>query len=425
MASLTEITNRKYFSATQWKAYAQTLLNIYAVAVGNRYPFYYTMNDSGYGNWEGHILHVSNTFRWRTTPKTGSNVVIEVNDVQVAETSVDGASGTVDISALGLTLGNVYTITAHCYTADSKITWLGEVVTGSYAAPPTFVDSTVPTIDDFDDVRSGILALDALAACPCSPAERYKITDSIYGKSSDRGGSLYVSRGTFCWMGQDTLGYSFQHGGTAAGDVTTVITLNGSTAYSIGESTGGTFHTGTADISAIVAGFTLGNFYEFLVRTKIENTAKKVKCFCDLRYLNLQSTYAPASTPAIWAHGGQNINEDNLNWYSNLINALFPGSGSEECALYYEYPAVRENPDTGDDSSSVVNHSFTVEHRHKYAHYEPVSAQIPLLTWASSKANLEEDDGDHICDIDKYNIGYGERYQVGNVLYVMESETGE
>jgi hypothetical protein len=423
--SLSPVINRRHFSGTQMNAYSQALLQMYAVAVAPRFPFFKARLDDGKyasGDWEGFIYHVSNAFRWRSTLAAGGRILIRVNGTQIVDTNSDGANGTTDISSLSLNLTQIYSVETDI-TGMGYVDWLGEVITVAYTAPPTFTDGNVLPPTTLSDLRSRILDLGTLAVMPCSPCEHVKVSDAIYGKSSDRGGSLYAAKMEFVYTGADQLNYRISHG-SEHGQVNTIFTIDSTNVLTISEVTGEKTHQAIADLSAYMSGFTLGSFHELKLRTKVENTDKKIPTFCKIYWIAFESTYAPATTPNIWEHGDQDIDQTNLSWYSNLLKALMPGSGSTQAGLYYEYPAVRTN-NYFDDSHLSIHNSYTIRHYDKYLHYEPLSGETPQLTFSSSKASLEEDDGDHICDVDKYNVGYGEYYQVDNVNYALEAPTGE
>ena len=114
-------TNLHYFSATVMNAYSAALLAAYDWATGPVFPFAALNRDT---SWTGFILHTTDTFRYSYNKIGAGTMTIAVNGTTILSSASTGAvSGTAGAAyaALGLTVGQVYTVSATCNTTVSLL----------------------------------------------------------------------------------------------------------------------------------------------------------------------------------------------------------------------------------------------------------------------------------------------------------------
>ncbi len=415
LTALPTFANRNFFSPSAMNRLSDALLEGFGWSVSPVFPFQSTLVvGTGASLWTGYILHTSNTFRYRYTQTGAGTTTVVMGGITILTRTATGLnSNTFSIAAHGFTLGTVYTVVLNTTAATSvDVHWLGESVTPSYTTPPAFANGNVLTPANLTTLRSGIAEVQSCVEMPTASFGWAKRGDPGAGNGEGcdgTGESLTVWRGSI-YHTHNTLRYWFRHG-AGVKKVLTNIYVNAVLEASVEEAT----HDHVVSSTAALTGLTPGTIYPMYVTVELNGTTARDRVFCHLFSLSEESGNT-CTPPPVWAHGGTNISETNLNRYSTIINAIHPGSAAPTSPLYYEQPCIK-----------TLNTKAVIQHRRRWLRYVWDGSGTPELFYGPNqafRANLPSGAGNLRYDMDQVpNLVIGSYFLIDDVYYAQESDT--
>ncbi len=418
LTALPTFTNRNRYSGSAMNRLSDALLEGFGWSVSPVFPFQSTLVvGTGAGLWTGYILHTANTFRYRYTQVGAGTTTIVMGGITILSSAVTGLrSGTINIAAYGFTTGTVYTVTLNTTAVTSvDVHWLGESVTSSYTAPPTFANGNILTPANLTTLRTGISEVQSCVEMPHAPFAFSKRGDPGPGNGEGcdgTGESLMVWRGSI-YHTHNTLVYWFRHG-SGVKKVGTRIYVN---AVLVKEVEVNTRDSGSVTGTVALAALTRGTIYPMYVTVELDGTTARDRVFCHLYELSEISNNT-CTPPPVWAHGGTNISATNLNRYSTIINAIHPAAAAPTSPLYYEQPAVKR-----------LNTKAMIQRRRRWLRYVWSGSNVPQLFYgpqAAFQATLKSVAGNQYYDLDQVpNMVIGSYYLIDDVYYAQETDTPE
>lgn len=426
------------FSATYANQVSKTLRAVKAVADSTRNPskeLELTDNEIV----TGVIQHSYNTLQYTLNNSGTTTITVNGNTLSPAITASGVTSGSYDLTSLSLIEGNFYPVTVISTSSNTVVRLLYEELTETYSAPPDF--STVAAVDvaaNLNQMTDLIRDLVNLAQSPPTTLKRGRSSQSFFQRETDT--ALVTFAG---WLKHihETMTFRFYHtanaGGTASQKSSMLFRVNGTLVFNhqsgnpstatktvqriTGTPTGPGQNAkaervyGTADLSSL--GLTVGTFYRWEVTQKAAGTDQGVDLSAQLEWLGEvnQSTSSWVNPPK-WSHSGQNVNANRLNTWSNDIDLLYPGSGSEESPMYYENHVQWYTP----GETTVY-----LEKRKKYLVYESDGTGTPQIFYGagSTPFQLKAATGYQWTDLDSVpGLFYGNRFKVDDVKFAIQTE---
>jgi hypothetical protein len=422
LIAIPDYTNLSRFHASIMNDYTALLLALYDYATAPTHPFQGVKRANSSDVWQGYILHRADTLRYAYDLIEGRAVTghihVFVNEVDVYDAAVAGYhTGTVDISGLSLTAGQVYPVrVTNVGGYKCTVDWLGETKTIGYTAPPSFSDTNVLDASDLQAIHDSIAEVQSAIERGCMP---FPWANS--GMPGHHNGVICAgsnaSRRPGYWgvfHAHDTLRYRYRHGAQNF-QIHTKVYVNGAEFQSIKEGTFDTLHAGTWDLSGL--GLTKGQIYTVEFTTELDGTVREDEIFCVVYQLSEESDLT-VTPPPIWAHGGQNIDAANLNRYSAILDAIHPGAASPTAPAYYEAPAVR-TPDS---------YRYRIQHRYRWLRYVTRSGKTTEMTYGGgqTKVKLPTGSGNQTYDLTQVpNLGLGEYYDLDDAYYAEEADSSQ
>ncbi len=409
-----------YFPAFLGNALTRDGLDYWSYATAPRQPF--RMMDNEYDNtvddddehlmWEGYILHRSNTFAYNVdviTDKTSVNVY--VNGTKILDLDyLDTQNGTVDITALSLTAGIMYTVTVTANRSgtvstqqlNAEIYYLGETYTGTYTALTAFTVAQVPTAAQLDAIATQMSQLATLADFPLHLRPEVKTTSSW-----SVGNEYNVARYCIFKLG-NYLAYDFTHETVSAGSPRTKISINGTDVVT---QSGGTGASGVYDFSALA--LTIGQACIARIYHDVTGTVSGTNLITTVKNIQTYSTATPPATVPSFTANTDCISHTKLNWFGAMVEDIHPESGTAVIPLVYLYPAHRTQ-----DTSSTVR----MLHRKRYLHYWYDGAGTVNMNWGNGLSqDLPAAAGQNIVDLESINqFSKGQVYSVDEISAAYE-----
>jgi hypothetical protein len=412
--------------------------------------------------WEAWALHASQAAFYRLQIKVNYGDAVNRTWWYLLQVSPDGGSswlsvkeesgtqntyqmkeGEVDVSGLGLTLGQVYkwrlqvAVTGNPEPADAQVHCIPWAIgtrgaVSGWAAPPTFVAGVS------DPAHANALAADAYrlyAALPATsgattqpartevvfPGAWTELTRAVYRY---RQGRLRVGVAGSAWADTTWQWRVKVETDTASAVVYTSALIAGDEAIEP-EDYDWTTHQETIDLAWVdgpayaalqAAGITLthGAWYRVVVEIDTPGDPGRAWAVGAMveRLTNLYaSPQAGYTVPHVWSHGDQDVGPTNLNVYSADLTALY--SGSE--ALHYDAPAV-------DVAADGWGH--TLVHRKRYLRYlAPEGATLHHGAGLGESVGLEASSAWAYLDLETTGLAYGTSYWVYGAIACMEADS--
>ena len=411
--------------------------------------------------WEAWALHTSQTAFYRLEIKVNYGNAIDRTWRYTIQVSVDGGTtwqnvqeetgtqntyqlkeGEVDVTALGLTVGQVYrwrlqvAVVNNPTPADTSvhcIPWaIGtrRAVTG-WVAPPTFtaaVSNPAHANTLASDAQALYTALSPTAGATSQAAKTEvifpgawtELTRAVYRY---RQGRIRVAVAGSAWADTTWQWRVKVETSAASAVVYTSAQIAGDEALEA-EEYDWTTHQETIDLAwtggaayaaLTAAGITLthGAWYRVVVEIDTPGAAGRAWGIGAMieRLTNLNATpLAGYTVPHVWSHGDQDVGPTHLNVYSADLTALY--SGAE--ALHYDAPAV-----------DVVANGWgqTLVHRKRYLRYLATEgATLRHGAGLSESVGLQAATGWTYLDLETTGLAYGTSYWVEGAEACMEAD---
>lgn len=407
--------------------------------------------------WELWALQSSQVFYWRLLVKVNYGNAIDRTWSYRIQASPDGGTtwhdvrtesgaqntyqlrqGTIDISALGLTIGQVYkwrlqvAVTNQPDPADCTvhcIPWaMGTRKTVSgWTTPPTFTAGTSnpahanTLTSDAQALYQALPPADAATSFPSLHTVTFsetweELTRAVYRY---RPSSLYVAVLGSAWgdsswqwrvkLETDSASAVVYTSGTIGGDEATELSeYSWDNNALIGLTTGAP----AAALAAAGITLTLGEWYRVVVEVySVSAPGRAWAAGAAIYRVSGNVAGAGYTVPHLWAHGDQNIGPTYLNQYAASLTALY--SGAEQ--LHLDTPAV----DVVADGSG---HALT--HRRRYLRYRaPKQARIYYGAEMDRTYDPPASEEWASIDLDSIDLPYGAIYWVTGAEACMESDS--
>jgi hypothetical protein len=415
-------------SAAQLNLLSGTLTAIKAVADQDIMPFREWANDTR----TGYIQHQYNTLHYQTA---GAGVVVTYNGTALNGGSPLVGTGTVDLTSLSLTVGQVYPVIAASSASADKLQWLAERTTPSYTTTPTFSDGVAFTAADLNNLVDNTDLLINLANRPPGIHVYTKYREDGWNRNDDSERTIYT--GWFRYTG-DNFKFRFYHkakskkGQEGNRVPVTRIEVNGTQIYQRrwGDPTEAQIVTqndpqsrqraeyvfGTVDISGL--SLTAGTLYKVEFFLKGAGTERNMDLTQNIFFISTTASGATWSNLPQWAHEGTNVSAARMNLYSTAIDRLFPGSGSETSPVYYDNPA--QFPwDNQTKRFMRKSKKFLIYRWSTEANSKPEIFTQLYNGFKGQPHALKAESGTLWVDLDKIGLGYGALFAVDDVGYAV------
>lgn len=411
------------FSASQMNDLSRYLRTVKAISDSIRVPF----RQIAVGG-TGYIQHAYNRLDYQISGGTAT--------ITIGSNVMTGLTGSGTETMTGLTAGQVYAVTT---SGTGTIEYLAERLVPSYTTPPTFVDSTILTAANLNNLADSTDDLINLAnANPQASFAYVRNDDTSWNREDDTIISIWT--GWLRYTGDDAdfrISHDAQSVLTSSMKSVFELYVNGTrivrrlvndpvpSGWTITSYGGGAHHpggqrsgehvTGTADLSSL--SLTVGNIYKWEIKQEGTGTSKSMDLQMRVYWLGQARSGASWTDLPSWSEGGVNISAARLNLYRDAINDLHPSAASPSSPMYFD---------------EVVNfvHGASSKRflmrRSKYLVYRwsgsgrPEIFISPLGLEAGERRGLRAETGTQWVDLDQIGMRYGDRYYTDDIDVAFE-----